>query len=149
MADGSFKVSGLKELGERMRGLSVEMNTKIARAATAAAAGVIRKRARANAPIADEDYVVEGTPVSKGNLPKQIVTKRRKDSETALTSEHVVTVRGKRKYGYASRIGVLQEFGTVKMAAQPFLRLAFDQGKEEAADAMKKRIAARIEKAGA
>jgi len=142
------RVEGLKELQAELRKLGDDMTKKIARSATNAGAQVIRKRAKELAPIADEDYVVEGTPVKRGNLPKQIVVKRVKPSETPLTSAHVVTVRGKKKYGYASRIGSLQEFGTVKMSPQPFMRPAFDQEKGFAVAAMKKKIADRIAKAG-
>lgn len=44
-------------------------------------------------------------------------------------------------------IGVYNEFGTVKMAAQPFMRPAFENGKNAALDAMLSRLRARIEKA--
>ena len=44
---------------------------------------------------------------------------------------HLVTVRGKRKDGYAARYGRLQEFGTVHHAPQPFLRPAFDKHREK------------------
>jgi HK97 gp10 family phage protein len=145
---GTIKVEGLRELGQRIKKLNSDMANKVARAATAAASGVIRKSAVQKAPIAPEDYVVDGLKVSKGNIPKNIVTKRVKPSETNLTSEHLVVVRGKRKHGYASRIASLQEFGTVKMPANPFIRPAFDENKEKAIDAMKKRIELRLKKAG-
>lgn len=150
MANSSVKisVSGLRELGERMKKLNTEVAVKAARAATAAAAGVVKKDAVRRAPVAENDYVVDGLPVKKGNLPKNIVSKRLKASQTALTSEHIVTVRGKRKYGYASRIGALQEFGTVKQPAQPFLRPALEQNIQPAIDAMKKRLEASLKKAG-
>jgi len=141
-------VSGLKELQAELRKLGDDMTKKIARSATNAGAQIIRKRAKQLAPIADEDYVVEGQPVQRGNLPKQIVVKRVKPSETPYTSEHVVAVRGKRQHGYANRIGILNEFGTVKMAAQPFMRPAFEQEKGFAVGAMVKKIRERIEKAG-
>jgi len=150
MADAvTIKLKGFRELGERMKSLSQDMNLKIARAATGAAANVIKKRAVRKAPVAAEDYVVEGLKVQRGNLPKNIIAKRVKPSETELTSEHIVTVRGKRKNGYASRIGALQEYGTVKMQAQPFMRPALDEGGPEAIEAMRKRIEARLKKAGA
>lgn len=149
MATSITKIAGLKELGERMSTLKNDMALKVSRAATGAGASVIKKRAVRNAPVAADDYLVEGLKVEKGNLPKNIIAKRVKPSETDLTSEHIVTVRGKRKHGYASRIGALQEFGTVKMAAQPFLRPAFDEGKEEAVQAMINRVEARLKKAGA
>ncbi len=147
MATTRIEVKGLRQLGARLKALSTDMQQKIARSATNAGATVIKKRAKELAPVADEDYEVEGLKVQRGNVPKQIVTKRVKPSQTPFTSEHVVVVRGKRKYGYASRIGSLQEFGTVKMSPRPFMRPAFEQTKGQAVDAMKKRLKARIDKA--
>ena len=81
-------------------------------------------------------------------MPKNIISKRLGKTESGLTSEHIVTLRSKRKDGYAARIGSLNEFGTVKMAAQPFMRPAWDEGKDAALQAMVKRIEARLKKAG-
>lgn len=175
----TVKVEGLRELGERMRTLSDDVNNRIARAATAAGAVVIRDAARANAP------------VRTGALKKGIVVKRLPKSESAgLTSQHIVTVstREMKKYTNKSRAAVVElqgpiapvniggktyrakkllgrkenyvsagdffyanfiEFGTVKMPAKPFLRPAYDLNKERAVDAIKNRIEARLKKAGA
>src|SRR5207342_2823425 len=124
MASVTVKIEGLQQLGEAMRELSRDMNLKIARSATGRAAYIIRKRARELAPVYPTDYVVEGLRVPAGNVRDNIVAKRVSPNETQLTSEHIVVVRGGRKHGYASRIGSLNEFGTVKMAAQPFMRPA-------------------------
>lgn len=148
----TVKVQGLRALGERMRELSQDMQLKVARAATAAGAGVIKKGAARRAPVADAPYTVRaakgdaGVLVQPANLPKNIITKRVK---TQLTSEHIVTVRGKRKDGYALRVGILQEYGTAHAAAQPFLRPAFDEDKGQAIEAMRTRIERRLKKAGA
>lgn len=150
MAGNRFQVKGLRELGAAMRGLSADMAGKVAQSATGAGAGVVRKAAKANAPIAEAPYTVrsgkgdEGVLVQPANIPKNIITKRVRTS--ALTSEHVVTVRGKRKDGYANRIGILQEFGTVNAPAQPFLGPALESNVQAATDAMAKRLKARIEK---
>jgi HK97 gp10 family phage protein len=144
----TVKIEGLRELGAALQAMGDEMGSKIARSATAAAASVIRKRARELAPIADEPYEIEGLTVQPGNIPKNIVSKRLGPGKTRLTSEHIVTVRGKRKYGYASKVGSLQEFGTVKMAPQPFLGPAFEQEKGFAVRAMIDRIKKGIAKKG-
>jgi HK97 gp10 family phage protein len=142
-----FEIKGLRELGEALKALGDETGSKIARAATAAAAGIIRKRARELAPVAPEPYTIEGVRVQPGNIGKNIVTKRVPAAKTRLTSEHVVAVRGKLKYGFASRVGALQEFGTVKMSPQPYLRPAFEQEKGFAVQAMRAKLKAGIDKA--
>ncbi len=143
----TIKVEGLRELGAAMKALGAEVAQKIATGMTSAAAGVIRKDAIARAPEHDKPHTVDGVKVQPGNLKRNIVRKKVAKSKTRLTSEHIVTVRGKRKDGYAARYGRLQEFGTVHHAPQPFLRPAFDGKKMEAIEAMKKAAGRRIEAA--
>ncbi|AMM23167.1 HK97-gp10 family putative phage morphogenesis protein [Variovorax sp. PAMC 28711] len=175
----TVQVDGLRELGERLKTLNLDMVNRIARAATAAGAVVIRDAAKANAP------------VKTGALKKGIVVKRLPKAESlGLTSEHIVTVstREMKKYTNKSRAAVVElqgpiapvtsggktyrakkllgrkenyvssgdffyanfiEFGTVKMAAQPFLRPAYDLNKERAVAAIKDRIETRLKKANA
>lgn len=132
----TVKITGLRELGARLRALDAAVQKTLAGKATGRAASVIRKRARQLAPIAPEPYEIEGVKVQPGNIPKNIVAKRLPKNRTTLTSEHIVTVRGKAKYGYASRVGALQEFGTVNHPPQPFLRPAFEQEKMAATGQM-------------
>lgn len=143
MADVS-QVKGLRELGLSMRGLSADMAGKIARQATAAGAGVVRKAARAKAP------------KDTGNLQAAIVMKRVKD--TPLTEEYVVAVRkGKTRDAKAGKDGTgkqgkdafyahFPEFGTVKMPAQPYMRPALEDNVQAATDAMAKRLKQRLDK---
>jgi HK97 gp10 family phage protein len=140
-----IEVKGLAELGARLDLLSVSMQVKIAGQATGAAARVVKRRAVQLAPVAPEPYVVLGDLIQPENIGRNIVAKKIRLTEH--TAEHIVTVRGKKKYGYASRIGSLQEFGTVKQAAQPFLRPAFDQEIGAAITAMKKALVRGIERA--
>lgn len=147
MATTTIKVEGLRELGAAMQALGNEVAKRIATGMTSAAAGVVRKDAIARAPEHDKAHTVDGVEVQPGNLRKNIVRKKVSKSKTRLTSEHLVTVRGKRKDGYAARYGRLQEFGTVHHAPQPFLRPAFDAKKMEAIEAMKKTAGRRIEAA--
>lgn len=152
MADETFEVKGLRELGEAFALLAADIQGKIGRAVTNAGAQVVKKRAIAKAPIAKEDYVVQahkgdpGVKVPRGNLRKKIAVKYL-GTRTGLTSEHIVFVRAKRKDGYANRIGILNEFGTVKMGPKAFMRPAIDEGKYDAAEAMKARLKQRIDKA--
>jgi HK97 gp10 family phage protein len=148
MASTTVHVEGLQQLGERMRALSRDMNLKIAGQATGAAAQVIKKRAKRN--------ILTSPSVDTRSLYDAVISKKIPRSQTQLTSEHIVTVRGRGKKGKKlkgkQRIaphGHLVEFGTVNMPAEPFLRPAFDQEKGFAVGAMIAKLKAGITKAGA
>lgn len=128
------EIKGLKQLGENLRMLGDEVGSKIARQATGKAARLVKDEEVRLAPEAPADYVIEGTKVQKGNVKKQIVVKRVKANDTRLTSEHLVTVRGKKRYGYASRVLSIYEFGSVKQPARPVVRRAWDGKKQDALD---------------
>ena len=152
MADAvTIKVSGLREHGEALKKLDDDIQKKVARATTNAGAQVIKKLAARKAPVAPGPYVVRrnkgdaGVTVPAGNLGKKLAVKYL-GKKTNLTSEHIVFVRGKRKDGYANRIGILQEFGTVKQPQKAFMRPALAEGKEAAIEAMKNRLKQRIDK---
>jgi HK97 gp10 family phage protein len=142
-----FQVSGLRQLGEAMRGLRADVAGKVARQATAAGASVARKAVKARAPR------------DSGNLQAAIVMKRVRGS--SLTEEYVVAVRkgktrdakaGKRgegKLGKDAFYAAFQEFGTVKAPAQPFIRPGFEESVEAATQAIAKRLKQRIEKVSA
>jgi HK97 gp10 family phage protein len=137
-------VEGLRELGEAMRKLSSDVALKISHQAVAAAAQVIKKRAKRN---------IESSPsVDTGSLRDAVIVKRIPKSQTQLTSEYIVTIRGRGKRARKSKTkqsiaphAHFVEFGTVHMPAEPFLRPAFDAGKEEAMQKMVDRLKARIE----
>lgn len=150
MAIVRVEVDGLKQLRERLNRLNVKLAKKVARRALNAGATVIRKQAKLNAPVAPEPYLVDdGTElkqlVQPGNIGKNIIQKNVKTNE--FIAAVVIAVRGKRKYGYANRIGSLKEFGTVKMAAEPFMRPALDEKGPEAIEVIKKRLTEELVKA--
>jgi hypothetical protein len=62
-----------------------------------------------------------------------------------------VTVRGKKRYGYASRVLSIYEFGSVKQPARPVVRRAWDGKKQDALESitgtLRKGIAAAAKKA--
>jgi HK97 gp10 family phage protein len=133
-----IKVDGLQALGAKLQELSEEMSTKIARGATAAAAGVVKKSAQQKAP------------KRTGNLAKNIITKRLGKSQTTLTSEHIVTVRRKRTKAQkaageeSAYYGKFVEFGSIHNTPHPYLRPAFDENVSQAIDTMKTVIADKI-----
>ena len=139
-----IQLSGFRELGERMRTLSDEVNLKLARSTTNAGAQVIKKLAVQYAP----GSKAEDTPkIPANNLKKNIIVRRR--SKPRYTSEHSVTVRSKGKgvVGNPYTTGVQQEFGNVNHGPKAFMRPALDQGKDAALEAMKKKLADGIRKA--
>ena len=146
MASVTIKVEGLKELGQKFAQLSDDMQKKVARSATNAAAQVVKKIAIRKAPVSPPEV----TPaIPPGHLKKNIIVKRSRLRNSNLTSEHRVTVRGRSKEGGISpyRVGVFQEYGTVQHGPQAFMRPAIDQGTSQAIEAMKKKIKERIDKA--
>lgn len=134
----SVQVQGLSQLGQSLKSLGTDMQIRVARRATNAAAQVVKKAviAAVNDPRADKPYTVEGELVFPGNISRNIIVKRIQPGETDLTSEHIVAVRGKAAHGYASRIASLKEWGTVKEAPTPFMTPGFETSKGAALEAM-------------
>lgn len=139
------QVKGLRELGAAMRALGDDMALKIARAATSAAAQPVKKKAIAN--------VIASPSVDSGSLKSSVIVKRLGKKESKLTSEHIVTVRGR---GKKKKDGTRQteaphgskvEFGTVNMPAEPFLRPAFESEKGNALQAIQNTLRRRIDRA--
>jgi HK97 gp10 family phage protein len=151
------KVLGLPELQQRLHKLSAEVAGNIARQAVVAGAGVIKRDARRRAlPIAEEAYFASGgdkehnvdrVKVAPGNVPKNIIMKRM--TKTAYSAHYIVTIRGKKKYGYAKRVGSFLEHGTVNQAARPFLGPALSENVERIKKVMARRLQAGLKKAGA
>jgi len=139
----TVQVLGLKELGARMEKLSAKASRSIATGATGAAAGIIKKAAVRN---------IERSPsIQTRSLLGSVIVKKVPKSKTALTSEHVVTVRGKGKPANKKGQKIdraphanLVEFGTVNMPAEPFLKPAFDQHAGDALSAMVAKIEKRL-----
>jgi HK97 gp10 family phage protein len=146
MARTVIEVKGLRELGEKMRGLSAKVNGRIASAATGAAAGVIKKATVAN--------IVRNPSVDTGSLRDSVIVKKLPKGQAQATSAHIVTFRGRgkpynkkgQKIARAPHAHLL-EFGTVHMLAEPSLRPAFDSEKMRAVDVMADRLRKGIDKA--
>lgn len=140
-----IKVAGLRELGAAMLALKVDV-PKASGRATFAAAKIVKAAAQAN---------VRSSPsVATGSLLGAIITKKLPRSQSALTAEHIVTVRGRGKpttkkgrnidrAPYAFHV----EFGTVNMPAEPFLRPALANNVGPAIAAMTGSLSRDIERA--
>jgi HK97 gp10 family phage protein len=136
MAKTTISVSGLADLDRRLKALSADMGGKIARGATSAGARVIQKDAKRR------------VPKLTGTVQDAIVVKREKN--TQLAAEYAVGWKKPRKKGDADAwYGRLLEFGTVKMAARPHIRPAFDSQKGAAVDKIAQLLKKRLDKVGA
>jgi HK97 gp10 family phage protein len=143
----STRVEGLRALGEAMRGLTADMQGKVARAATNAAAQVVKKGTKAK--------IRSNPSIDSGSLLEAVIVKRVPPAQTDLTSEHIVTFRGRGKptNKKGQRIARaphahLVEFGTVSMPAEPSLRPGLEENIQPATAAMAARLKQRIDKAG-
>jgi HK97 gp10 family phage protein len=130
-----------------MRELKKEVAQRVAGSMTNAAAQVVKKTAVAN--------VVRNPSVDTGSLKESVIVKKIPKSQTDLTSQHIVTVRGRGKLiKRGKKAGQRQtdaphahliEFGTVNMPAEPFLRPAFDRDKGRLPEVMRQTGEKRIE----
>lgn len=129
----TVKVEGLKELDARLRSLGPRLARQGLRAAVNAGAQVIKKAAQGFAP------------VLTGRLKRKAIYVRRAKELSRIGSEnYVVAVRTGRKQQKKDQDAYywwFVEFGTKKMAAQPFLRPAFETKKNEAFQHIRSKLA--------
>jgi HK97 gp10 family phage protein len=150
----SVTIEGLDQLAKALRELPKRVARNGLRAAVYAGAKVIRDEAKVKAPVATAPLGSDQPP--PGTLKRSIVMKQVPELSNEQKQTFFVTVRHGKKYRKQGKNGNLSqdawywrfvEFGTVKMAAKPFLRPAFEGKKLEAVDAIKTRLAERIEQA--
>lgn len=143
MADAvTVKLTGFKELADKLRAMGREIGEKALKGAVAGAAGLVRDEAR------------RLVPQKTGTLRRSIYMVFDKERSTASKKVYVVGWRkgkrfrsvGKNKVNLDGYYGLFVEFGTAKMAARPFVRPAFEKKKDAALDIIGKRIAARIKR---
>lgn len=140
------RVEGLAELRKALLELPRELHKGALRSAVSASAKVVQDQAVVNAR---ED---------SGTLRRAIYRTRSKEASSSVQEAFIVGVRqGKKFQSKRLRSGGLTanrdafywrflEFGTVKMAAKPFLRPAFDETRQKAVEAMRVRLAAAIQR---
>lgn len=133
-------VQGLRELGRALQQLKTETQARLVRRATGAGAKVVKEAVIAKAEqqptLADKPYTHDGVTYQPGHVARNVIAKHISGDQSNSTSEHLVAVRSNKANGYAGRIAALNEFGTVKMAAQPFMRPGFEGSKEQALQAI-------------
>ncbi len=144
MAD-TKNLTGFAEMAKKLREFGPKVGRKHLRAATSKGAAVIRKKAR------------ELAPKDTGEMAKDIQIKRERTEGDHIAS-HSVFVRSGRKSRLSGKkrnvdkdswYWFQQEFGNVKMPAQPFMRPAFESEKENAVDEIGAELDKRIQKEAA
>lgn len=156
MADSvTVKVDGLAELQRALLQLPGRVQRNGVRSAVNAGAALIRAAAKAKAPIYHGD-VADGHP-PPGTLRKQIITKFIRELSGSTRTTYFVTVRRGKKYQKVKKGrngGVVNldayywwwvEKGTSKMPGTPYMRPAFAEQSGNAVNAIKDKLAERIE----
>lgn len=153
-----FKVTGLKELREQLTQLGAIAGQRILASAARTAMKPVLDDARVRVPVASgllhdalrlatvrptSGNVVASAGVAIAKKVNQEIPVVLDEDEEEPVSDLTTTARvdGPRHRWH------FVEFGTVNMAAQPFLRPAFDARKGEALDRFKKFLRKKIEKA--
>ena len=122
-------IEGARQLSVALKELPDNIGRNVLRRAVSAAAAVVRDQARQNAP------------VDTGEMKRDIMTKRER-TQNNLSARYSVFVRtGKKSRMAGAKRNVERdsfywrfvEFGTSKMAAQPFMRPAWQQQQGAAA----------------
>lgn len=138
MADTiKMDVHGLKELERKLRELPEKLAKNGLRAAVAAGSRLVASEARRR------------VPVDSGTLKRSIYTKQiREESNNQQQTFYVGSRHGKKEQakGRDAYYFPFVEFGTEKSPAHPFMRPAFESTKEKAVEAVKTKLAERIEK---
>ena len=144
-------IKGLSELSAALEELPNRIARNALRQSVARGAVVIRDEAKARAPVSTTPPA-PGDPLP-GTLKRSIVIKHDKDRSILTSQTYVVAVRQGKKYRNQGKKGNRSqdayywrwvEFGTVKMAARPFMRPAFEAQKEAAVQEIARVLAERI-----
>lgn len=160
MADKmTVKISGLRELGLAMKELDSRLQKRIGRGATNAAGRVVAKAIKERVPL----LKVPNPRRTRGTIRRSIRVKAERVRDGQFESR--VWVKGVGRGGvaaYKKQSGKNAatnpndpyywwwvEFGTAKMAAQPFMRRGFAGSAAASVDAMKTYLADRLEREGA
>jgi HK97 gp10 family phage protein len=136
MFDMEFKLSGAELVLSRMKAAGHEISYKGGRSALRKSANLIADKARENAQLLDDPETAE--QIVK-NVAVRWSTKRFKQTGDLAFRVGILGGAGSRQKGKPgpggeTRYWRMLEFGTRKMAAQPFMRPALEQNQQEAAD---------------
>lgn len=146
MGSVTVRVDGLKELQKAMQSLGRKTSNRIAVKAMRKGGAIVRDKARALAPV-----LKESVPHRRAGILRKSIQSRTKVGKNGRTDAYVwvkgistkQVLKFKKKSGKSSAYNPRDpfywrylEFGTSKMPARPFMRPAFQQSKEQAAQAI-------------
>lgn len=136
-------VTGLREIEAAMDGLTVSSGKGVLRRAGLNALKPIAEAARAMAP----DNPATGAPDLKSGISASpTLSKRQKGINRRLVKDTKASAEVYVGAG-ADPAAHSQEFGNVNHGAQPFMRPAWDGGKDQVLDDIKRELWSEIEKA--
>jgi HK97 gp10 family phage protein len=150
MADTIY-VMGLDELQARLRDLPKRIGRNVLRGAMNAGATVIRKEVQARAPVYTGSVAAGHPP--PGTLRRSIYQVQIREFSNDQRQTYQVGVRKGKRFRKQGKRGQLSqdafyahfvEFGTVKMAARPFMRPGFEASKSAAVQAVREYLEKRI-----
>ncbi|ABR74603.1 hypothetical protein CBG46_09920 [Actinobacillus succinogenes] len=142
----TVRVDGLKELQKAMQSLGRKTSNRIAVKAMRRGGAIVRDKARTLAPV-----LKESVPHRKAGTLRKSIQSRTKVGRNGRTNTYIwvkgLSTKQVLKFkGKSGRSGAYNprdpfywrflEFGTSKMPARPFMRPAFQQSKEQAAQAI-------------
>lgn len=131
MARKSFEVENPEALTAQLRALGEIASESVLRQAAVAGARVVHAEARLRAPVGVEAYERKGTQHVPGTLRQSLlIAYDEAESVPGLIASYIVTWSKEAFYGRFA------EHGTSKMAAQPFLRPAYEATRRESAAAV-------------
>lgn len=143
-----LEVQGLPELLRKLRGLPDQVRAKVIKGAVASGAAVIKNEAISRAPIYSGKVGKNHPP--PGALKAAIYQARLLKECTGTVEAWLVSVRKGPRAAASVRGNVdayyatWVEYGTVKMGAKPFMRPAFEAKKNEAVEAMRQYVLAKL-----
>lgn len=148
----SVRIEGLRELTRALKDLPDRVAKNGLRSAVYAGARVIQTEARQRAPIAEKPK--RPNQPKPGTLRRAIIMKHLREQSGRHRQVFAITVRRGKKYRNQGKKKNLSqdawywhfiEFGTIKMAARPFLRPALESKRLAAVAAIKDKLADRIQ----
>lgn len=131
-----FRISGFDETVSNLRRLPQEIAGKVLDAAVRKAGTPMAEDAARTAPRS-------ATPSKAGHMGDSIKMRKFTDQSSANDVESNFTIGPDRAHFY----GGFEEFGTVKEAARPFMRPAFDRAGQSVIESLGKELGTGVERA--